>query len=778
MKGIGEAMKKRVFFVLVIFFIIVLGGINPVFAKLCSDCGGSMSQIVDSVATCEKAGIAAWRCSSCGHEEELPYSKLGHTGGTATCKSKKKCTRCGKSYGDYADHTGGTATCTAKAKCKVCGKSYGNYGSHSYTRACSQPHCDGKVCSVCGEHKGTCDGGHTYINCSHCGTSYCSKCNDHTPKVSCPCNSDKSCSDPHCVGITWCSYCGSHSHVPCNTNATCPLVHCYASVCSVCGKNHQGYCNGGHKWKWVTEDSGETQTHTNVCSVSGCSATNGTHTSSWGSGNSNHTSTCKKCNLTYTHSANWSTERRSATEPHPCAWWGGCSATHTATWGEYYKTSGKDGDSSGAPHTRTCSTCGIEEIYHNYSTESWTWNTTATHIRICSTCGLKQSESHRFNKNVAKDVDDVNHKDLEKHWMICTTCDENHKEVDEIHEDNGNGVCVKCGKILWKVICDGENVTEKVKDEESAEDAFRRAVREETIKIIESKDGIINYIKEINGPSGTLTATNNEIKITENGEYTFTTIRGGTGSFVIDNISREILIDKIPDPITSTTGQVEITVRSNKAEEKFNKEIFIKQVTEAQYENNTVSITDAELNTGSNPFIYLDKTTGEKPKVNQNGKYYFIARDTAGNTLKIMVVIDNIIKGQATVAISNDVFVNGYVFTDILVNPSKNWTLPIVANENIKVKAYKVGNITGNESYLGSNEVKLVKVMDMRGKDVLENQEYLPGEYYVQVAIGGTAFSTAGTYIVDLEYVTTDQGERLQGKNRIIVEVKNLNDLT
>ena len=101
----------------------------------------------------------AIKCSVC--ETVTTEAKANHTGGTATCTSKAKCSECNKEYGDFAahtpdaddgdcttaikcsvceaitteakaNHTGGTATCTSKAKCSVCNKEYGTTLDHDY----------------------------------------------------------------------------------------------------------------------------------------------------------------------------------------------------------------------------------------------------------------------------------------------------------------------------------------------------------------------------------------------------------------------------------------------------------------------------------------------------------------------------------------------------------------------------------------------------------------------------------------------------------------------
>ena len=90
-------------------------------------------------------------CEYCG---KPVAATAQHTGGTATCKEKAKCTECGTAYGNVANHYdgddkdhlcdfgcgaiaddghhGGNATCLAKAVCDECGESYGELGDHDY----------------------------------------------------------------------------------------------------------------------------------------------------------------------------------------------------------------------------------------------------------------------------------------------------------------------------------------------------------------------------------------------------------------------------------------------------------------------------------------------------------------------------------------------------------------------------------------------------------------------------------------------------------------------
>lgn len=82
-------------------------------------------------ADCVNVGERERTCL-CGETETEEISALGHTGGTADCKTLAKCERCGEEYGDYGPHTGGTAYCTRRAMCRLCKKEYGELNADNH----------------------------------------------------------------------------------------------------------------------------------------------------------------------------------------------------------------------------------------------------------------------------------------------------------------------------------------------------------------------------------------------------------------------------------------------------------------------------------------------------------------------------------------------------------------------------------------------------------------------------------------------------------------------
>ncbi|MBO5970497.1 MAG: carboxypeptidase regulatory-like domain-containing protein, partial [Clostridia bacterium] len=73
-------------------------------------------------------GTNHWHECSCGDKKD----SAAHTGGTATCTAKAKCSVCKAEYGELAEHKYSDATCTSKAKCSVCGDEKGEFAAHTY----------------------------------------------------------------------------------------------------------------------------------------------------------------------------------------------------------------------------------------------------------------------------------------------------------------------------------------------------------------------------------------------------------------------------------------------------------------------------------------------------------------------------------------------------------------------------------------------------------------------------------------------------------------------
>ena len=152
--------------------------------KKCTICGQSYGELDPSNHT----ALSDWTSDETGHWKTCNncgaiIEKAAHTGGAATCTAKKKCTICGELYGELnpsnhtalsdwkfdetghwktcsacntdiekTAHSGGTATCSTKKKCKVCGQSYGKLDANNHTSlsgwTSNETH-HWKTCSAC-----------------------------------------------------------------------------------------------------------------------------------------------------------------------------------------------------------------------------------------------------------------------------------------------------------------------------------------------------------------------------------------------------------------------------------------------------------------------------------------------------------------------------------------------------------------------------------------------------------------------------------------------------
>lgn len=133
-----------------------------------TDCEHSNTKEENKQATCVEAGYTGRvKCTQCGMviNEGTAIAATGqHTGGTATCTKKKKCTVCNQEYGevDSSKHTGGTATCKKGKICTECGTEYSAKDKNNHvggksvqdevTATCKNEGYSGDVhCDSCGE---------------------------------------------------------------------------------------------------------------------------------------------------------------------------------------------------------------------------------------------------------------------------------------------------------------------------------------------------------------------------------------------------------------------------------------------------------------------------------------------------------------------------------------------------------------------------------------------------------------------------------------------------
>lgn len=104
----------------------------------CNECGN-----IRTAPAHKYTWVCDTECNECGAVRVA----ADHTGGTATCTEKAKCTECGEEYGKLAEHDYEAATCTTPTICKVCGFIAGAQLGHAGGIAtCTEQ----AVCAECG----------------------------------------------------------------------------------------------------------------------------------------------------------------------------------------------------------------------------------------------------------------------------------------------------------------------------------------------------------------------------------------------------------------------------------------------------------------------------------------------------------------------------------------------------------------------------------------------------------------------------------------------------
>ena len=192
-----------------------------------TDCNATESAAHDYAYTSNGDGTHTGKCKLCGKTLEPEAC----SGGTATCKEKAKCAKCGGSYGELsAEHkyvwksngngthnevcevcdkvqteneacSGGAATCKEPAKCEKCGASYGSANADAHKQAAAPRHVAGTetheyYCELCNETLDTeaCTKTETTCaepaKCTKCGETYGEASATHTGKSIYKANTD------------------------------------------------------------------------------------------------------------------------------------------------------------------------------------------------------------------------------------------------------------------------------------------------------------------------------------------------------------------------------------------------------------------------------------------------------------------------------------------------------------------------------------------------------------------------------------------------------------
>ena len=477
-----------------------------------------------------------WKeCTVVGCGIVIDGSKTAHTStgaNVATCQKAAVCDVCGVSYGTVADHdwntsswekdatghwhkcntagcteknafaahSGGTATCTAKAKCSVCGEPHGDLAAHDYTAQTKKPEAlksEGNCrdvavyfysCSACGKVEnndshtfngdkvpGTHVGGTALVNQSeanhktqtdgYTGDTKCLGCGEiigrgqpipagsHTPANVWSTDGThhwKECSVVGC-GVVIDGSKAEHSSTGANV-ATCQK----AAVCDVCGVSYGTVAD--HDWNtssWEKDATG----HWHKCNTAGCTETKdfATHTPDHqGSATEEYAIKCTICQfeieaqLGHTHvfdkevaEEQYLASKANCTDP--AKYYKSCKCgekgTETFTSGEKLgHTEGTEWkkDETGHWHICTVAGCGVvidsSKAAHTPDRDA----ATETDPIKCSVCGFEIApalgHTHAHGTDWKSDKDN--------HWNECACGD---KANTASHKDeNSDGKCDVC----------------------------------------------------------------------------------------------------------------------------------------------------------------------------------------------------------------------------------------------------------------------------------------------------------------------------------------------
>ena len=378
--------------------------------------------------TCNEEGTRSRVCSKCSEIETMPIEEKkehipsnddgdcttpitcsvckavttpanpSHTGGTATCEQKAKCSICNTEYGDLAahisnpddgdcttpitcsicskitiqanaTHTGGTATCKYKATCSICNKEYGDVLEHvpsADDNDCTTP----ITCSLCNDVLS--EGNPTHVGgnatceykavCDACGKEY----GEFAPHIPNP-------DDGDCTTEVTCSVCGDVT-TEANLNHVGGTATCeHKANCDVCGTIYGEFAN-----HIPNADDGDCTTEI-ICSVCGDVTTEANPAHTGGTATCEYKANCEVCGTAYGEFA-----------PHiPCADDGDCTTAITCSVCGDVTTAARPSHTGGTAtceHKANCDVCGMaygEFAPHIPNADDGDCTTEVT----CSICG-------------------------------------------------------------------------------------------------------------------------------------------------------------------------------------------------------------------------------------------------------------------------------------------------------------------------------------------------------------------------------------------------------
>lgn len=403
-----------------------------------------LTPVAASAPTCTEAGtIAHKHCTVCqknfndsGKElASVTEAALGHTGGTADCKNKATCTRCGESYGELGNHKLAThvkkdATCTDQGyetyySCTVggCGKLFSDAQGNNVIAAPTVINALGHDLKKTEAKAATCEatGNIDYWTCSRChklfkdkvGTQEIEAGNEITAKLSHDMTyhaaAPATCTDNGTVEYWSCSICEKNYSDAAGTTKLDSIVdpakghtmtktEAVAPTCTEGGNNEYYYCSVC--MLYFEDKDGETKTTVDAEKINALGHDYGTQIAEVPAtctkeGTKAHYQ-CSRCKELFldTTSGNAVTESDLVIAKIAHGYTGIYNETH---------------------HWTFCANCGAttDKAAHDFTVDE----TTGT--KTCSSCGYKVygEGSTPCDKHDTKFVFDENY-----HWHVCKNC--------------------------------------------------------------------------------------------------------------------------------------------------------------------------------------------------------------------------------------------------------------------------------------------------------------------------------------------------------------------
>ena len=384
------------------------------------------------------------RCVDANCTEKLNFA--AHSGGTATCTAKKKCSICGQTYGeldannhtalsDWASdethhwktcsacntdiekyaHSGGTATCTEAKRCEICSQSYGEFDPNNHTHLSDW----------------TSDETDHWKDCADCKAADIDKA-AHTGGAA------------TCAEAKRCEICGEPY------GELNPSNHTHLSDWASDETHHWKTCSACNTDIEKTAHTGDAATCTEakkceICSQSygDLNPSNHTALSGWASDETDHWKVCADCKAADIDKAihaysDWIIDKE-ATATEAGAKCRECSVCHykeTATIPSVpctHEGSTWEPADDGVHHVKKCTVCGAEPAIekHNFAYRD---NGDNSHTMTCDVCKVSYTQEHDFShKTVPADGG--------KHCGQCV-CGAFDAAEDHTYQ---NGSCTVCG---------------------------------------------------------------------------------------------------------------------------------------------------------------------------------------------------------------------------------------------------------------------------------------------------------------------------------------------